>query len=460
MAFGKNAQARAKVGSFRQQSAAYTKKGNFGGSQKRGLPYFIDMYKPSTDYVDTLRFLPGPFVDEDAETTPDGQVRIVPVQTNFKKFVEHFDGHMSKGAICSSKSWQSIEEQRNSCHGCDIFWETAERNSTGRLESSRMSRQNKYAFAVYDYGSYHKVPQTDRQTGQVKLNPRTKEPYFNWVKCQGQGCDMCRAGLEVKYGTSTHWPVNFTELQIIRAAEADIGDSCKTCQTAKSITSIAWLCQNCQECCIDMQSSNFKKDELLKMTDEPFQCPHCGQKDLLTEVYECSVCSSRGQQGARASLFDVDIQARYVQAGDKKVLTITGFSIPYPITAAEVQRWPGIDKPQDVVKRYQPDSLEYQADRFGVAPKAPGPQAPGPQAAPAGGRYPVTQPGPAHPGPGPMPGHQGFTPPAPPPQPQVAPHPAPQPMMPPQPAPVAPPQTGFAAGPGPAPGAPRSYFNK
>lgn len=447
MAFGKNAQVRAKVGSFRQQSAAYTKK-NFGGGGRKGPPYFVDMYKPSTEYIDTVRFLPGPFVDEEAQLVNE-QLRIVPIQTSMKKFTEHYDGVNEKGAICSSKEWQKIEEQRKSCHGCDIFWETAERTTTGRLESSRMGRQQKYAFALYDYGMYHKVEQIDRQTGQPRVNKK-KEPYYNWVKCGGQGCDMCQAGKEVKYGSSTHFPMNWTELQIIRAAESDVGASCKVCQTQNCITSLAWTCQGCGEACIDMSTSTLKKDELLKMTDEEFTCPHCSTKGLLVEVFECAVCSSRGQQGARASIFDVDMQLRYIVAGDKKVLSVVGFSIPYPITAAEVAKWPGIDKPQDIVKRYAPDSLEFQAQRFGIAIAPP----PGPGQAPTPGpgvRQPMA--GPPMPGPAPMPMQ-----PPPPPHgvpvmqgmpPGFAPQP-PAPSLPMQPPPQPAPQAGGF----------RQYFNK
>ena len=48
MAFGKDTSARAAAGSFRQSSAKFTQNTRGKGGGKGGVPYFIDMFTPST----------------------------------------------------------------------------------------------------------------------------------------------------------------------------------------------------------------------------------------------------------------------------------------------------------------------------------------------------------------------------------------------------------------------------
>ena len=327
MSFGKDAKILSSVGSFRQMSAAATKqpKRARGG----GLPYFVDMYSPSTTDIDTIRLLLGEYLQDQIEGEGDN-AKLVQVIRPFVKFVDHFDGHMQKGAICSAGAWTNFKEKRSPCYGCDIFWDTAAREPGGRLQSSRISRQQKYAFSVLDYGRYHKMEQLDRETGAVRKNNKG-EPYYNWTKCPGQGCDACRVStIETKIGHATHWSMSYTQFQVLLGAETNIGKSCTVCGTFDSITSQAWLCPNCKECAIDMSTSSLKKDELLQITDNAFNCTSCGQEVLLTEVYECGVCASRGQQGVRATLFDVDlrVQLLVMPGNDQKMLQISGWSAP------------------------------------------------------------------------------------------------------------------------------------
>ena len=318
MAFGKNPATMSAVGSFRQLSGKLTKNNYDKSKGKGGIPYFVDMYQPSTDFVDTIRLVAGEYLqDEVVAKAPEEManekdtVKVVQQLVPCIKFTEHFDGHMNKGAICSAGPLANYRDRRAACHGCDIFWETVGRNSDGRLESSRISRQNKYAFSVFDYGKYHKLEQYDRESGKVKVNSVTKEPYFNWVKCQGQGCDACKAGKESKDGNMSHWPVNYTHFQVLRDAELEIGKSCTTCGTVDSIISRGWMCGHCGECAVDMDSCDLKQKELLEMTDNPYQCPSCDQTSFLKEVYECRACSARGQTGVRATLFDVNLRAPF-----------------------------------------------------------------------------------------------------------------------------------------------------
>ena len=410
MAFGKDQKTLGAVGSFRQMSAAATKQ--TGGKRKGGgIPYFIDMYRPSTAEIDTIRLLPGEYLQDQLVGEGD-DAQVVQVVSTFVKFVEHFDGHMEKGVICSAGAFANFKEKCPPCHGCDVFWETVSRNSEGRLESSRISRQGKYAFSVFDYGVYHKLEQYDKTTGQLKVNSVTKEPYYNWVKCLGQGCDACRAQKESKVGNASHWPMNYTQLQVLRDAEVHIGKSCVTCQQTDCIVSLGWMCRHCGECAIDMGTTELKNDELLKMTDYPYQCASCHQVGLLTEVYECRSCAPRGQTGVRATLFDVDLRVKLIDAATKgKSLQVMGWSVPY----TPDPKYADIMKPVDLVARYGPTPLDIQAARLGIQ------TVPGPRRAPVTGPGPQQpmQPGPQPMQPGPQPMMQGPTP---------GPMPGPQPM--------------------------------
>jgi hypothetical protein len=383
MAFGKDARtlnAVSAFGSLRQQTAAATKQAGKRAS-RGGPPYFVDMYQPSMMDIDTIRLVPGEYLQDYIEGEGDN-AQLVQKLATFVKFVDHFDGHMQRGAICSAGAWANDRNKRSPCYGCDIYWETAARNTEGRFTSTRISRQNKYAFCVFDYARYHKMEQIDRSNGQVRRDNKG-QPFYNWVKCQGQGCDACRApNIETKQGNMSHWPMNYTQLQVLRAAETNIGKSCTTCGSVNSINSMAWLCSNCKECAIDMATTHLKKDELLQITDNLCQCASCGQQVLLTEVYECSVCAQRGQQGVRATLFDVDLQVQLIpMPNDQKNLQISGWSQPYPIPAQFAEA----AKPLDLVAKYKPDSLEYQASRFGIKVNAPAPGATAPQRQPQTG---------------------------------------------------------------------------
>jgi hypothetical protein len=281
--------------------------------------------------------------------------------SGFVKFVEHYDGFTEKSCICSAGPWENFKDKRNQCFGCDIYWETASRNSEGRWQSSRMSKQAKYAFNTFDYGVYHKLEQIDRDTGKPKLNPKNQQPYFNWVKCIGQGCDACKAGKESKTGNMMHWPINFTQLQVLRSVENDIGASCFGCGTYNSIISRGWMCQKCGECIIDMSTTELKKEELLEITDNPVHCPHCNTEDVLQELLDCAVCKVKGTKGSRASLYDVDLRVKLVSNGTQKVLQVCGWSQPYAVTSDQI-------KPLDLLSKYAPSTLEYQASQFGLSP--------------------------------------------------------------------------------------------
>lgn len=356
--------------SFRQMSGEAARNG--GGKRAKGnIPYFVDMFQPSLGEIDTIRLVPGNYLQDQLVGEGDA-TQALAVERPFIKFTEHFHGGMQRGCICSAGAFAGFRDKRQACHGCDIYWETAVRNTEGKFQSPVISRQNKYAFSVFDYGVYHKMEQVDRQTGKVRTNSVTKEPYYNWVKCLGQGCDACRAGKDSKVGDMRHWPMNYSQFQVLRDTEIYIGKSCATCGQEECIASLGWMCQHCGECAIDMSSTELKNDELLQITDNRYLCASCGESGFLTEVYECKSCAPRGQTGVRASLFDVDMRVKLIVAGgnNNKSLQVMGWSAPHAVDP----RFAEVMKPVDLVARYAADSLESQARKFGITTAGPATQ--------------------------------------------------------------------------------------
>ena len=382
MAYGKDKEGRdlVQASAFRSrtfnQAARALSRNKFPstGGGKGGPPYWVDQFLPPIGYDATIRLLPGNFKQSELIEISKDEVQVVEVDAPFVKFVEHFDGTNQRGCICSAGPLAHFKDKRDPCLGCDIYWATAARNSAGRFESSRMSKQNKYAFALFDYRPFHEIEQIDRSTGLARKNT-AGIPYKEWKACMGRGCDYCKGQVPIaKVGHSTHWAINYTQLQIFRAAERDIGRSCTVCGNVQCINSLAWICSNCQECIIDMDTTELKPQELIEKTDDEQTCPFCQYKGNLDEIYECRPCAERGLQGLRATLFDVDLTLTMVQVNDKKQLTIKTYSAPHPIAPEFVEA----AKPLDLVRRYRPDTIHKQSEQFGVAMTQPA-------GAPAGG---------------------------------------------------------------------------
>jgi len=397
MAYGKDDAGRAAVqqGAFRgtsgrtfnQASRALSRNrfpGQGGEGGRGGSMYWIDQYQPPIGYDGQIRLLAGQFKQEELVQTGPGynDVDVVEVDSEFVKFVEHFDGRNQKSTICSAGALANYRDKRKDCYGCDIYWETAERGQNGRVDSKRMSKQSKYAFAVFDYRPYHQVEVIDKETGRPKVN-NSGQSYKDWKVCVGRGCDYCKAGIEVKVGHSTHWAINYTQLQAFRATERDVGRSCAVCGGVDCVQSLGWMCGSCGECVIDMATTELQPKELIDRTENEQVCPYCNFTDFLTEVYECPPCAARGVSGLRATLFDVDLWVTMMQLeGNKKQLVIKKFSAPHQIPPEFVEA----AKPIELLKKYRPDSLDAQAKKFGHAPGAAQPpqgqEAQQPQGAP------------------------------------------------------------------------------
>ena len=440
MAYGKNENDLALVSAFRRAEAELQKPTPRLNTKSR-IPAFTQEYQLSTTTRDTVRLIPGDYPHETVVLQPDAAGSQVPtirtIKMPFIQYTKHYDGLLKRGAICSAGPFRD-RELRKPCHGCDIYFATAARNQEGRFESSRMSKQPLYAFSLWDYGVYHNAPQVDSH-GAVKMSPQNK-PYMQWTKCIGQGCPGCRAGnLETKQGIMRAWSLNSTQYKVLTQTDKQVGASCAACLGVNCIRSISWITGCCRDVVIDMQTTQLTMEEINKQTTSEHTCQRCRTQGLLIEQYACGYCAQRGQQGVRASLFDVDLQVMAVAGpNNAKILQVSGFGQPNVIP----EDWKSHLKPLDLPAIYAPDSLDFQAKMFRVQASAPGPQQPlQPQGV-------VQQPQYAPQTPGFAPQQQQFAPPqmqpqfAPPPQQYV--QPPQQPQYAPQAAPTSPPQYGTA----------------
>ncbi len=377
MAYGKDSRLTAESGSFRQQSRAFSQNKARHGA-KGHVPYYINEFKPTLTAIDTIRLVKGAYLQQQA-VGEGSNVQVVNVTMPYVKFTEHFHGGLQKSCICSAGALKNFKNKRNRCRGCDIFWETAVRNeNTGRTESSIINRQEKYGFGVLVYANYHKVPVLDRESGKIRMNNRTNEPFFNLNKCGLQGCEYCMQRREVTHGSMRHWQMSYTHFQTLRAAELLISDSCSACGAypdfsgVTPIQSLAWSCRDCGSQVIDVATTKLKVDEMRTITDNPHTCADCRQEGFLAESFICTECQKRGQQGRRAELWDVDLRVQLTETGQKaKTLTISGWSPPRPVDPAYVQ----LAKPADLIAIFAPDSWEYQIERFGTPTPEPAAQA-------------------------------------------------------------------------------------
>jgi hypothetical protein len=291
-------------------------------------------------------------------------------------FTEHFDGHSDRSCICSAGPWANHRKLRQPCRACDIRDATMVKKPNGYYDSTRMSHQEKNVVCVFDYAKYHEVEERDYKTGEVRVNQQTKEPFWKWVKCAGRLCEYCRAGkYKEKTGHSTHWPMSKQHFDTLVSASDHIGKSCRNCGTTDSIETLGWQCGGCGDPVVDMESTELTDDQIREKTSLVYLCPHCQRFDFLVEVFECKICAGMGKQGARASIFDVDLKVGYVpnpnQQSKAKILNVSGWSVPYPIDPKYAEE---AGKLVDLTARYAPTPMSVQIERFGEVPAKREPQ--------------------------------------------------------------------------------------
>lgn len=375
MAFGKDSEQLKKVpafgGNYRQKAAAATRrpKRKSGGARRFG-----DEFKPSETTPDLVRLIPGefkvPLVDEEGnvyeETLPWWQ------------FVEHFHGPLSTSITCSAGPNRYSKLKRDPCHGCDMYWEDWELRKAaprGQKGPNRVSMRDMFVYTVLDMGTFHKMESTDSD-GNIRTNPKTDKPYYNWVKCTQTGCQGCALGKESKVGHVMPWPMGRNHFESLDTYAEYVGASCRTCCTRDSIKSLMWQCGNgeCGELIVNMSTTNYQPDQIKEMTSEPFVCSLCQVKSYLIEVFECSTCKQTGNEAERATIFDVDLKVQRVRSKEAKgtQLIIPATSDPKPVDP----QFEELVKSLPLDGQYSPTAPDRQAQRFKIsAPTQPSGQA-------------------------------------------------------------------------------------
>lgn len=366
MSFGKDPSKLQKTGSFRQRATTFNN--NKQASRKGGgsnTPYFVNQYKPSLDELDTVRLIEGSY----DIPQPNEKGDLVEINLPFFPYAEHFDGREMKGSICSAGPFAKSKGKSDPCRGCDLYWAGMEPGPDGKRRAGRYSRREMQVFTVLDYGEYHKTPQVDRKSGQVKVNEQTGEAYYNWTKCTGRGCDGCQAGNEKKSGERRNWPMGWGHYQTLLSCDKDIGKSCSNCGGVDSVEAVHWACRACGEGVVDMANTTMKQKDIDNITDKPFHCT-CGSVEMLEEVIECKQCTPAGGTAKRATIFDVDISVKRIASsdgGNQTTLNITKWSAPRPIDP----RFKELAQPLDLPKIFAPTSMELQTQLFGAAERQP-----------------------------------------------------------------------------------------
>lgn len=422
-------------GSYTQRAAnaGRKKERNYGNRR----PYWADGFRPSETQVASVRLIPGEY----EITRADENNQLLTEKTPWFEFIEHYSGRHKRGAICSGGPLFFDKAKRSTCYGCD----KRESDRTAKGQKKSMSRSDKFVFVVVDMGLFHQVPQVDKDTGRVRTNPKTQEPYLEWAKCSQRGCQNCHVAIQSRYGYIQPWVMPKQHFNSLNAYAPGIGTCCVTCGGRGTIQSVAWLCgnQQCRAPIFDMKTTTATDEQIAQVVNVPYGCQTCRQVFYPEEIISCTNCAPYQRQPVRATIFDVDLWVKAPKTGenDMTALQVVGMSDPKPLDPhfQDLLQY----KP-DLSKKFAPSSLEEQsqlwpdaaAPQMGYQPQQGGMAQPGgylPQPGPTQGyvqpygqgpvQHPVApQPAPQHP---PAP---AYAPPAAPagfPSPYAAPQPAP-----------------------------------
>jgi hypothetical protein len=440
MAFGKdNAQLGAMGGgfgrsTFGQQAATAATRPKSSG---RRAPYWRNGFDISENPAlkDTFRLIRGDYV----QVAVDLEGNMFQDSYPFVMWREHFHAASKRGAICSGGPYYMDRNKREACNGCEMYWDDYKERKAKEARGdkskgpNRLSMTDKFTFSLWSYAYYFEMPQTDAN-GQFRMNPKTNQPYTEWVKALNPQ-DPQFTGRQWKQGHLCPWSIGKTWKDTLVGWNVTIGQCCNVCSGRDCVVSRGWYCgnPNCRQLIFDPNNTTLTQEQQDQLSKKPYTCQHCQQKMYPHEEVWCHACAAAnggdGSMGKRASIFDVDLTGYRQRSGDGKQtnLIITSFSNPQPIQVADPEILKTI-KPLDLLKQFAPTPPDEQARIWNLSPQAQTQQAPPPQAqtqqwapppgAPQGFVPPGGQPPAAYPNPQ---GYQG-----PPPVAQPAPPPAPQ----------------------------------
>lgn len=358
--------------------ASLTQQLTTSGAQAPRTPYnnyWADSYRPPEHSPDIIRLIPGSYLQQ--EIGADGLS--VDVTTPFIRYTEHHNGHA--GCICSAGVHANSKDKALPCPSCAIFWEdraiqnVKKANGDRQRGPTRMSRTEKFAFNVWDYGLYYYTPQVSKKTGLPYKNSKG-EQQFTWEK--GVLNDPLRMGQAFKYGHLLPWPMGKTFKDTLNTYAKLVSNSCKSCGGRDTIVTMAKYCGNpevgpdgtlaCGTMVYDAQNTTLTPEQRAQIDYQRHTCTRCGYTGFVVEQISCKNCSN----ASRASLFDVDLQVlRIVPPGAQQedniygskrggvpFLQIINWSEPRQLQApAEVI---ATIQPLDLLKKYAPTLPDRQ----------------------------------------------------------------------------------------------------
>jgi len=372
MAFGK-----AKVNNMnlRQSMRRGTKRGSSGGGGGRSAPFYVNKYQPPVKGpADIIRLIPGQFptqrIDHDNKDfarSPDGE----PVVDNlpYYKYISYFHATKQKSLIGSEGPLGEFKGKAAPCIAADWFWwEWRQRQASGNKDHPKsISRSEKFALTVLVQAPFYQVPQVDKNTGAVRVNENTKEPYYDLKQGSVRGNDeYAAAGYKKKDGHRQHWSLSYGHWQVLNDFSDGLARHCRACGGHDCIEEVALLCQNCGEAIVIMAETSLSDEDLTRLRNEEVQCPNCKHMGYLEDAIQCTQCD----HGEPATIFDFDLEVKRTPTANSENSQQTTLNILRAIGPRPIDSKYGEDlrKALNLPKIFTPTPLDVQRKMFGDPP--------------------------------------------------------------------------------------------
>lgn len=334
----------------RAANAGRKKKRSYGNSR----PYWADTFRPPETGSAQIRIIPGEYKVTKVENN-----QLIEEVLPWYEYIEHYSGTHRRGGICSGGPWFFNKSKRTPCHGCD------KRESEPRNKKT-ISRSDRFVFLVIDMGLFHQIPQLDRDTNRPRTN-NEGQPYLEWTKCTGRGCQNCHQAVQNRYGYIQPWPMSKAHFNSLNAYGEGIGHCCVTCRGRNTIQSLAWFCgnQQCQSLLFDMRSTTATDEQIKEVVNQPHTCLACQQTSYPVETITCTNCTQHGWTPQRATIYDVDLQVMAPRTGENNStnLQVVSMSDPKPL---DPQFEDLLQYKINLENRFAPTPLDKQAELWKI----------------------------------------------------------------------------------------------
>lgn len=342
-------------------------------------PTWVDQYKPTESnlHPDVIRVLDASYV---TEIPSDDRKDLVKITLPWWCWTEHWDNTHEKSSVCSAGPWRDVDSTRaQPCRGCELYRGLSHRDpTTGKMKAGAMSCRSMYSFSVIHYHPYHRVEQFD-EDGNIKKNNKG-ETFYQWVKCEIDGCPHCAAGKLMLPARKLHWDMGINHYDTLLSKDEALRLCCKNCKTRSSIAWDVFACSNveCGHPFFERGKTCLKEVEVLKTAGSPMLCPVCGNYSQPNRYDSCTKC---GDNPSPATLFDVVLHV-HRESSTSKIGTelkiddweegYEGVFVPPEIAAFDPEMAKNFHVPLDLPKLIPPTDIQMQNKLFGVGgPGAP-----------------------------------------------------------------------------------------